>query len=83
MRISVLAVFTCLCSVALAAETIPQFIDIFPPQGEHTHGSSIIQCPDGSFLACWFQGSGERSANDVRILGARVKKGASRWSPEY
>lgn len=53
---------------------------IFPQQGEHCHGSSIVQLPNGDFLAVWFQGSGERSANDVRINGARLARGATAWS---
>ena len=42
---------------------------IFPLQNEHTHGSSIVMLPNGDLLAAWFQGSGERSADDVRIMG--------------
>jgi len=57
--------------------------DIFPPQGKHVHGSSIIECPNGDLLACWFQGSGERSADDVVINGARLKKGATAWTPVF
>ncbi|NEW85560.1 MAG: exo-alpha-sialidase, partial [Mariniphaga sp.] len=53
---------------------------IFPLQNEHTHGSSIVMLPNGDLLAAWFQGSGERSADDVRIMGARLKKGLKTWS---
>lgn len=56
---------------------------IFPQQGKHVHGSSIVECPNGDLLATWFHGSGERSSNDVMIQGARLKKGASEWSPVY
>lgn len=56
---------------------------IFPPQPKHCHGSSIIQCPNGDLLACWFFGSGERSANDVMVQGARLKKGQTTWSPVF
>ncbi|MCB0688166.1 MAG: exo-alpha-sialidase [Saprospiraceae bacterium] len=56
---------------------------IFPLQQQHTHGSSIVELPDGDLLAAWFQGSGERTADDVRIMGARLKKGASNWSPVF
>jgi predicted neuraminidase len=56
---------------------------IFPFQNEHVHGSSIAILPGGDLLACWFQGSGERSADDVRIMGARKKKGADKWSPPF
>jgi predicted glycoside hydrolase/deacetylase ChbG (UPF0249 family)/predicted neuraminidase len=56
---------------------------IFPFQNEHAHGSSIVMLPDGDMLACWFQGSGERTADDVRIMGARLKKGSNRWSDPF
>lgn len=49
-------------------------------QSEHVHASSIVELPNGDLLTCWFQGSGERRADDVRILGARLKKGQKRWS---
>ncbi len=56
---------------------------IFPAQQEHTHGSSIVMLPDGDLLAAWFQGSGERNADDVRIMGARLKKGAKSWTTPF
>ena len=56
---------------------------IFPVQNEHTHGSSIVLLPNGDLLAAWFQGSGERNANDVRVMGARLKKGLKTWSTAF
>ena len=56
---------------------------IFPLQNEHTHGSTIVKLPDGDLLAAWFQGSGERNADDVRIMGARMKKGLKNWSTPF
>lgn len=56
---------------------------IFPYQGEHVHGSSMVMLPDGDLLAAWFQGSGERTADDVRIMGARLKKGVKTWSVPF
>lgn len=56
---------------------------IFTPQSEHSHGSSIVALPNGDFLAVWFQGSGERSADDVRIMGARLEKGKTEWSKPF
>ena len=53
---------------------------IFPYQNEHVHGSSIVMLPNGDLLAVWFQGSGERTADDVRIMGARLKKRLNTWS---
>ncbi len=56
---------------------------IFPYQNEHVHGSSLVILPDGDKLAAWFQGSGERTADDVRIMGSRLKKGAKNWSTPF
>jgi len=56
---------------------------IFPYQNEHVHGSSIVMLPDGDLLAAWFQGSGERTADDVRIMGARLEKGLKTWSVPF
>lgn len=56
---------------------------IFPLQGKHVHGSTIVEGPNGDLLAAWFHGSGERSANDVQIQGARLKKGANAWGPVF
>ncbi len=53
---------------------------IFPLQNEHAHGPTVVELPDGDLLAAWFQGSGERWADDVRILGARLSAGDSAWS---
>ncbi len=56
---------------------------IFPEQERHVHSSCIVECSDGSLLACWFRGSGERTAYDVLIQGARLKKGANKWSEPF
>jgi len=56
---------------------------IFPLQSQHSHGSSIVMLPNGDLLAAWFQGSGERNADDVRIMGARMKKGVKTWSTPF
>jgi len=56
---------------------------IFPLQEQHVHSSSIVELPNGDFLTCWFQGSGERTANDVRVNGARLKKGGTKWSEPF
>ncbi len=39
---------------------------------QHLHGSSITVLPNGNVMAVWFEGSGERKANDVKIM-ANVK----------
>ena len=56
---------------------------IFPAQDKHVHSSSIVACPNGDLIAVWFHGSGERSANDVKIQGARLKKGGMAWGEVF
>lgn len=56
---------------------------IFPLDGWHNHAPSLVECPNGDLLACWYSGSGERTADDVRILGARLPSGASEWSAPF
>jgi predicted neuraminidase len=65
--------------------TGPLFVTeiIFPIQDEHTHGSTLVELPNGDLLAGWFQGSGERWADDVRIMGARKKKGQKNWGQPF
>ena len=56
---------------------------IFPSQNQHVHSSSLVSLPNGDLLASWFQGSGERKADDVKIMGARLKKGYFNWSKPF
>ena len=56
---------------------------IFPLQEKHVHSSSIVELPNGDLLTCWFEGSGERTANDVVINGSRLKKGETKWSEPF
>jgi predicted neuraminidase len=56
---------------------------IFPPHAEHNHSSSIVETPEGDLLAVWFRGSGERQADDVRLMGARKTKDAAAWSEAF
>ena len=56
---------------------------IFPLEHWHNHASCIVECPNGDLLVCWFHGSGERTADDVKIEGARKRKGAKKWSARF
>ncbi len=84
-------ILTCTCLlllsiVAVSVAQTPRVIDslrVFPLQGQHVHGSSLVELPNGDFLMAWFQGSGERTADDVRIMGARKKKGDNVWSAPF
>jgi predicted neuraminidase len=56
---------------------------IFPLEHWHNHGSCIVELPNGDLIACWFNGSGERTADDVKIEGARLRKGGKTWGPRF
>ncbi len=56
---------------------------LVPLEAWHDHGSCIVECPNGDLLVCWYHGSGERTADDVAVLGARKKKGARQWSAPF
>jgi predicted neuraminidase len=57
--------------------------DIFPFQSQHAHGSTLTELPNGQILAAWFQGSGERQADDVAIMGARFTPETQTWSEPF
>ena len=54
---------------------------IFPLNGWHNHAPSLVECPNGDLLACWFSGSGERTADDVRWRISRPILGAGAVQP--
>ncbi len=56
---------------------------VFPLDAKHNHASSIVELPNGDLLVCWYRGSGERSADDVQVLGARRRKGSRQWSEPF
>lgn len=58
-------------------------IEIFPLVSQHVHGSTIVELPNGDLLAAWFQGSGERWADDVAIMGARLRGGKDEWTKPF
>lgn len=58
-------------------------MEIFPLQGLHVHGSTLVELPNGDLLAGWFEGNGERWADDVLIMGARLKKGSEQWGAPF
>ncbi len=56
---------------------------LFPLEHWHNHGSTIVETPEGDLLVCWFHGSGERKADDVKIEGARLRRGSHTWSERF
>ena len=83
MKSSVFALFITLLYWNFSSSQSVDSTIIFPLQSEHVHGPSIVELPNGDLLAAWFQGSGERWADDVRIMGARLRKGQAKWSKPF
>ena len=57
--------------------------NIFPFQSQHCHGSSIVELPNKDLLVVWFQGSGERTADDVAIKGSRFSQKTGKWCEPF
>ena len=53
---------------------------LFPVEHWHNHSSSIVEHPDGHLLVTWFHGSGERTADDVELLGSWQPRGTTTWT---
>jgi len=83
-RAAAVFAIACLAGVTARAEA-PLYEEslVFPYQHQHVHGSSVVALPNGDILTCWFQGSGERWADDVVILGARKAAGSDAWSEPF
>ena len=56
---------------------------IFPLGSLHSHSSSIVELPNGDFYACWYKGSGERRADDVKVEASLLRRGSRTWSAPY
>src|SRR5678815_4544385 len=67
-------------SVTAGAEAFHNDELIFPLESWHNHASAIVECSNGDLLVCWFHGSGERTADDVKVEGARLRKGSKTWN---
>ncbi|MBI3417257.1 MAG: exo-alpha-sialidase [Verrucomicrobia bacterium] len=82
--LSCLAAFLCLAIPKAHAEKPFHRAElIFPLESWHNHASCIVETPHGDLLVCWFHGSGERKADDVKIEGARLRRGATQWSARF
>jgi predicted neuraminidase len=56
---------------------------IFPLEKWHNHSSSVVELPNRDLLVVWFHGSGERTADDVLIRGARWNHSTGKWSEPF
>ena len=69
-----------MASCAFAAEPARASELIFPLEKWHNHSSSVVELPNGDLLTVWFHGSGERTADDVLINGARWNHATGKWT---
>ena len=56
---------------------------VFPLHPQHNHAPGIVECPNGDLLVSWYRGSGERTADDVAVFGARRRSGSKAWSESF
>ena len=56
---------------------------VFPARADHNHAAGIVECPNGDLLVSWYRGSGERTADDVAVYGARRRAGQKQWSAAF
>jgi predicted neuraminidase len=56
---------------------------VFPLNSQHNHAPGIAELANGELIVSWYRGSGERSADDVAVLGARRKTGAAVWGESF
>jgi len=80
---SILSVFSVMICLADQAKIVYDSAEIFPLVKQHVHGSTIVELPNGDLLTAWFQGSGERWADDVKIMGARRRAGMQVWTEPF
>src|SRR3954453_22346481 len=73
--------FTAVCAAAATPEYSGELI--FAPEKWHNHSSSVVELPNGDLLTVWFHGSGERTADDVLIRGARWNHSTKKWTEPF
>ena len=89
MRATARFFFSFVTLLSLAASTLaadaPEYREelVFPLNPKHNHAPGVVECPNGDLLVSWYRGSGERSADDVAVLGARLTKGSKEWSEPF
>jgi len=76
------------CAILLGTFSVqcgPQYTSqlIEPLNDRHNHGSSVVELSNGDVLVSWYKGSGERTADDVRIVGARLRQGEETFSEVF
>ena len=82
---ALLLLYMCLDGDTSAVAEEPRYREslVFPLHPQHNHAPGIVECPNGDLLVSWYRGSGERSADDVAVFGARQRKGSNDWSDAF
>lgn len=75
--------WTVTVAALLAADPRHQAELVFPLHDQHNHAPGVAELADGELLVSWYRGSGERSADDVAVYGARLKPGQNEWSAPF
>lgn len=83
LLVSAVYLSTFRCAAVGAAEPEMKSELIFPLNAQHNHAPGIVELKNGDLLASWYRGSGERTADDVAVYGARLAKGAQQWSEAF
>ena len=83
LLLAALLIATMLVADSFAEE--PQYREslVFPLHSQHNHAPGIVECPNRDLLVSWYRGSGEKSADDVAVYGARQRKGSNAWSDAF
>ncbi len=79
----ILSLFLAIHSNAVPAKPFFESSLVEPPNKAHNHGSCVVELPNHDVLVSWYKGSGERNADDVKIVGARLRTGQSPWSDVF
>jgi predicted neuraminidase len=82
--LGVATLITLLASAPATAED-PHFSTepLFAPEPKHNHASCLVELDNGDLLVAWYRGTGERDADDVQILGSRLRHGTPLWEPRF
>jgi predicted neuraminidase len=93
---TLIASLTAMIAFLPAVHTAPLHRErlIFSANRGHVHASSLVETPNGSLLAVWyengptnpayyFQGGDEDKSDDVRIAGARLVRGGAAWDAPF
>jgi predicted neuraminidase len=85
-----------LCASFPRAQTSALYRERFIFAGDrgHVHASSVVETPNGSLLAVWYEngppnasyyyrGGDQDKSDDVRIAGARLSNGAAAWDAPF